>query len=422
MKLLSETVQAHERGGVLVAAVFDAFVTIFERRTADLFQLGGVQPGSKPLPDRLVARLGEEAARAASSVLQMCVRGLDYLPPVAPTFGEYLRAIITADTDLVPDDPLRYRVAFAEAFRKRGIPVPGCISYAPDALCWEPPDIPQAAAKAGFTEAELHALLESVAGKNFDPERPAGLFSDALSRLQLDLRFGGPKREGASMSSEQDVEAGNNLREKSMRIVRSNQKILHDWFARPSEHALDSREDRLWELALGIRMLPLLKMGETPLSIKSTQRKPCEMPRSWPDRHIFNPENIHAFPSFEVHSVRVARRNGPGGHDVAQLVAQVTQRRHGYFDEEEQKQADRGELPDQQGDFWFRGGATIIVDLHNGQLQHVIRKRIDDDERLDRQRGFLLGDELALAMVTDDQNDAAGVMREPFAFLHGDEG
>ena len=37
------------------------------------------------------------------------------------TFFEYLRALITADYDLVTDDRHRYRVAFVEAFRRRGI-------------------------------------------------------------------------------------------------------------------------------------------------------------------------------------------------------------------------------------------------------------------------------------------------------------
>jgi hypothetical protein len=71
-------------------------------------------------PD-LVARLSEEANKAASHVLAMCVRALDYCPPVDLTFGEYLRALITADADLVRDDDRNYRVAFAEAFRRRGI-------------------------------------------------------------------------------------------------------------------------------------------------------------------------------------------------------------------------------------------------------------------------------------------------------------
>ena len=69
----------------------------------------------------------------------MCIRALDYLPPVDVRFGELLRAIITADTDLVPDDPHNYRIAFAEAFRGRGILVEDCLSMSPENLLWETP-------------------------------------------------------------------------------------------------------------------------------------------------------------------------------------------------------------------------------------------------------------------------------------------
>jgi hypothetical protein len=66
----------------------------------------------------------------------MCVRALDYCPPTDITFGEYLRAIITADFDLVPDDDLGYRIAFVEAFRKRGIPVEEVRTVGVESLLW----------------------------------------------------------------------------------------------------------------------------------------------------------------------------------------------------------------------------------------------------------------------------------------------
>ena len=59
--------------------------------------------------------------KAARHVLTMCIRALDYCPPVDLTFGEYLRALITADYDLVPGRRRGYRVALIEAFRQRGI-------------------------------------------------------------------------------------------------------------------------------------------------------------------------------------------------------------------------------------------------------------------------------------------------------------
>ena len=114
----------HSRGAILVGAVFDAFIAIYKERIADLLRIStggtGVLPSGAIHPD-LVRRLADEAAKSASHVLNMCIRALDYLPPVDVTFFEYLRALITADFDLVTDDHHNYRVAFVESFRRRGI-------------------------------------------------------------------------------------------------------------------------------------------------------------------------------------------------------------------------------------------------------------------------------------------------------------
>jgi subtilisin family serine protease len=121
---LQKRVTPHARGAVLVAAVFDAFIAIYETRIADLLRLytggTGVLSGGAIHPD-LVHRLADEASKSATHVLGMCIRALDYVPPVDVTFFEYLRALITADFDLVRDDRHNYRVAFVEAFRRRGI-------------------------------------------------------------------------------------------------------------------------------------------------------------------------------------------------------------------------------------------------------------------------------------------------------------
>src|SRR5688572_25460531 len=114
----------HSRGAILVAAVFDAFLAIYKARIADLIRINtggtGVLPNGAIHPD-LVGRLTDEATKSAGHVLKMCIRAIDYLPPVDVTFFEYLRALITADYDLVRDDRHNYRVAFVEAFRRRGI-------------------------------------------------------------------------------------------------------------------------------------------------------------------------------------------------------------------------------------------------------------------------------------------------------------
>ena len=70
----------------------------------------------------------------------MCIRALDYCPPVDITFGEYLRALITADFDLVPDDDrLPHR-------GHRGVPPPRHLSrdvrtLSIESLRWHPPQI-----------------------------------------------------------------------------------------------------------------------------------------------------------------------------------------------------------------------------------------------------------------------------------------
>ncbi|QDT99964.1 gluzincin family metallopeptidase [Gimesia aquarii] len=116
--------EPHHRGSILVAAVFEAFLTIYKRRIQDLLRIAtagsGVMPEGELSPD-LVNRLANEASKSAQHILNMCIRAIDYCPPVDITFGDFLRAIITADFDLADDDKYHYRLAFIDSFRRRGI-------------------------------------------------------------------------------------------------------------------------------------------------------------------------------------------------------------------------------------------------------------------------------------------------------------
>jgi len=139
---IDRTHEPHERGSILVAAVFDAFLTIYKSRIADLLRIASQGTGNLPegsLHPDLVGRLASEAEKSARHILQMCVRALDYCPPVDPTFGDFLRALITADLDMVPDDKHDYRVAVIEGFRKWGIFPENVKSLAVDSLCWRRP-------------------------------------------------------------------------------------------------------------------------------------------------------------------------------------------------------------------------------------------------------------------------------------------
>jgi hypothetical protein len=133
--------EPHARGAVLVAAVFDAFLNMYARRTEDLLRIasggtGLLRPGRIDVD--LAERLGHEAARCAGHVLTMCIRALDYCPPVDTTFGDYLRALITADYDIDLSDEQRFRVAFIDAFRRRGIYPRGLRVMSEDSLRWSP--------------------------------------------------------------------------------------------------------------------------------------------------------------------------------------------------------------------------------------------------------------------------------------------
>lgn len=161
---LDRTLKVHSRGAILVAAVFDAFLSIYRDRSRDLLRLAsggtGVLPQGELHPD-LVNRLAKEAAKSASHVLNMCFRALDYCPPVDLTFGDYLRALITADLDLMSEDEHRYRVAFIEAFRRRGIYPPDVRTLSEDSLRWARPGEDPTLAP-GEMEQRLKLFIEQI--------------------------------------------------------------------------------------------------------------------------------------------------------------------------------------------------------------------------------------------------------------------
>lgn len=162
----SDTTEPHERGAILVAAVYDAFVAIYTVASADLFRLatggsGILRPGAIH-PD-LVERLAQTAVNTAQHVLTICIRAIDYMPPVDPSFGDYLRALVTADMDLSRDHGAGYRVAFAEAFAARGIYPPNVRSAGPESLCWKAPAGPVQSARLNdfIRTLDLAAYIES---------------------------------------------------------------------------------------------------------------------------------------------------------------------------------------------------------------------------------------------------------------------
>jgi hypothetical protein len=108
-----EFLEPHRRGEVLVAAVMRALLTVWERRLGSLGTVRGrfLDAG----------RVAEEGAAIADVMLTMAIRALDYTPPIHIEFGDYLSALMTADTEVRPDDPLGLRQALLDRFADYGI-------------------------------------------------------------------------------------------------------------------------------------------------------------------------------------------------------------------------------------------------------------------------------------------------------------
>ena len=95
--------EPHDRGAIVVSAVFEALKKIYEARIADLRRIASRGPASSPMATCTpTSSTGwrQEASRAAQRVLEMVIRALDYMPPAETTFGDFLRAIVTADYEM----------------------------------------------------------------------------------------------------------------------------------------------------------------------------------------------------------------------------------------------------------------------------------------------------------------------------------
>lgn len=181
------TFEPHARGAILVAAVFDAFLSIYERRTTDLLRLAtggtGILQAGAIHPD-LVNRLAAEAAKSAHHVLMMCVRALDYCPPVDITFGEYLRALITADFDLVADDDLGYRTSFIQAFRRRALYPRDVRTLSVESLLWRNRE-QDGLSPSPQLEAALAQLRTYADDHTYSESRQAIFHLERAMRLQI---------------------------------------------------------------------------------------------------------------------------------------------------------------------------------------------------------------------------------------------
>lgn len=170
------TTEPHARGAQFVAAVFDTFLEDHQRAISDLLRIAsggtGVLPAGRIAPD-LVSRVAGEAVASTDRLLGMIVRGFDYLPVVDVTFGDVVRAIVTADRKLFPDDAINLRSVLVESMRRRGIHPDRVTSLAEEALAW-----PRPASPLSLTETDTPVDLSRLvlaATMDLDPSGTAGM-------------------------------------------------------------------------------------------------------------------------------------------------------------------------------------------------------------------------------------------------------
>jgi hypothetical protein len=372
-KVLQDTTEAHERGSILVAAVFKAFITIYNLRTADLIRLAtggsGILPRGATHPD-LVERLAREAATIADHILRMCIRSLNYCPPVDITFGEYLRALVTADYDLDQDDPDGYRIAMIDSFRERGIYPPHVRSLSQESLLW---------AKVEHDEI----IYNFFAG----------------DKLPLIQEFEQKQRQAAD----------------DRQALFYNQRDFCQTLQQKISNELPAQYETKYP-----QIKDLKEMLDISINIKLA--KDVAMQTVLLDPQTGRPE-------INVESARMAYRVDRSGWPHSYLVVELSQRRRGYLDEQEQKQNDRPDpkTPNMNAecDFDFRGGVTMLIDTSDGKVKYVITKSIDSDRRLAIQRAYLNQSEPSMAFAGCSRlgylHAALGKGGDLFGMLHGND-
>jgi hypothetical protein len=333
-------IEQHERGAVLVAAIFDAFLSIYERRIADLKRIAsegtGILRAGDLHPD-LVRRFADEARKAAAHVLQICIRAIDYCPPVDLTFGDFLRAAITADADLFPEDMLDYRAALMEAFRERGIYPNDVRTMSEDALQWKGPE----------PETNMRALGHAA----FARLRAVGDIIRRLSNLSKPIAW--PVEEKRYLR----------LPEPKQRSTRSGRQAG----APIRSQQLQPRE-AIFRLLRQERAAFHMLWSEAIMALEPSQREALARTLGL-DFTVAPNDNVR----FEVRALNFANRSVSNGLTRREALLWLQQVR--------QVEVDGASIP-------FEGGCTLVIDLDTAEVRYAVSKNINSVSRRRAVRDF----------------------------------
>lgn len=344
----------HALGSILVSAVYRAFLSIAERRIDPEIRLATGGSGvlaEGALHPHLVERITAVLCRTAKDVQKICIRALDYLPANDISFGEFLRALITADADAWPEDDDGFRVAMLEAFRRYGMHPTDLRTLSVETLRWNKPP---AALQRPEWLGPLFEALEIRPGPLMEPREK--LHREAHRRAHIFATH-------------------------LVAALRADDGSLH----------------RAFGLQRGLQQFDSNGQPMQPKEAGDT--------------------------NFYIDAVRIKRResgDGDRGHDV---VVRVRQRRPEFLDPENPS----------LGRFWFRGGATLIIDpfaplgdgadavSHGPAIGYILRKSMTSDTRLTRERAWrkeAQATDLRAAYFGADDLTPGAAMAEPFSLVH----
>jgi hypothetical protein len=331
-------IKPHDRGSILVSAIFEAFLSIYKDRVADLLRIAsggtGILQKGELHPD-LVNRLADEAAKASRHVLNMCIRALDYSPPVDITFGDYLRAIITADIDLVPDDKRNYRLAFIDAFRRRGIYPTGVRHLSVESLSYAVPETTQ-----------LQGLF--------------GILVDFLKGYSNEIIYAKSREE----------------------IFNINKRYIAGRYGDATDniYGLHRRINGKFDGSIDFEKLTglMFSNGWGDLSI--------------PTSNAYSQQS----PSFFIQSLHVASRVGPDGKQSNQVIMSLVQRSVTCVEPDGNGGLKINHAATKK-EFEISGGCTLIFDLHTQQLKYAISKPLIDTDALARNYRYQLSESRCFA-------------------------
>ncbi|MDB5006261.1 MAG: hypothetical protein JWP45_654 [Mucilaginibacter sp.] len=257
--------EPHERGAILVATFFDALIKVYNHKTADLIRIatggtGILPPGA--LPQDLAKRLAQEVCEIAGHLQQIAIRALDYCPPVDITFGDFLRALITADMEFSSDEENNYRIALIDAFRSWGVFPQQVNTLSEESLQWSKPEL----------EPEEEQTLRKIARFLKFQVRDLTRFTD---------------------------------RKKIFEVSQVIQGKLHDLLMDESKHPIKKGKYQQWFEKLGLTTKKL-EFFDREKGIKYLSRSTVA-------------------PHVEVHKVKPAYRVGKQGLILEQVIVTITQ-------------------------------------------------------------------------------------------------